>query len=81
MGLREELAAVAPRTGIVCTVCDYLAEAPKDDAEALNDAMADAKFRATTIQRALANMGVTSMSVGSIRRHRRQECYGTKSSG
>lgn len=81
MGLREELAAVAPRTGLRCTVCDYLKTAPKEDAQALSDALADQAYRATTIQRALTNTGVTTISVGSLRRHRRNECHATKASG
>ena len=81
MGLREELAAVAPRRGLTCTVCDYLVEAPKEDATALTEAMNDPKYRATTIQRALANTGATTISAASVRRHRRQECHGTKVSG
>lgn len=81
MGLREELAAVAPRTGLTCTVCDYLKAAPKEDVTALNEALADQTYRATVIQRALANTGVTTVSVASVRRHRRNECHATKASG
>lgn len=82
MTLRDELAAIAPTVGgLTCTVCEYIDTLPKEDAQALNDALTNRRFHATMIQRAIANTGCHTVSVGTVRRHRRGECARTKDSG
>jgi hypothetical protein len=82
MSLSDELAAVAPTySGLNCTVCDYLGTLDKTDAEALTQALANPRYHATMIQRAIANTGCNTVSVGSLRRHRRGECARVRDSG
>ena len=82
MTLSDELAAAAPApSGLVCTVCEYIETLDKTDTEALTLALANPRYHATMIQRAITNTGCTTVSVGSLRRHRRGECARVKDSG
>lgn len=72
--LADALAKQKPRYGgSTCSVCDLIATLDKKDADALNDALGDIRMPGTFITRALSEYGVT-VSVGTLRRHRRREC-------
>lgn len=75
MGLSDALAKAKQdsRGGTTCGVCKIIATLDKDDAAALDAAMADKSIFASTIVRALAAEGhkVTS---GTLQRHRRGGC-------
>ena len=72
--LAEALAKQQPRNGgLVCTVCELLTELKQEDKDALTHALANVKMPATIIARALDDYG-KGISVGTLRRHRRQEC-------
>jgi len=62
-------------------VCEYVRSLDKNDAEALTQALDDRRYHATMIHKAITNIGCHTVSVSSIRRHRRGECAGTKDSG
>lgn len=77
-GLRGELAKMNPVVGGgKCHVCDVLVALDTEDSLALREALESRQFHATMIAKALDNIG-QSVSVGSIRRHRRGECVAGK---
>jgi hypothetical protein len=72
--LADALAKQQPRHGgLICTVCELLAELKQEDADALTQALQNHRMPATLITRALEEYG-KGISVGTLRRHRRQEC-------
>lgn len=56
-----------------CNLCTITAALPKDEASALNEALADSTFSGAGISRALKAVG-HSISGGSVQRHRKGEC-------
>ena len=78
MSLRGELEKMNPVVGgATCHLCDVLPRLSEADREALQEALESRSFHATMIARALENIG-QPVSVGSIRRHRRNECAAGK---
>jgi hypothetical protein len=76
MGLKEALAAsTRQRPGYRCGVCKLLDDLPKDDADALREALADPQVQGAQIARALHAEGI-DVSQHSVQRHRRQDCQG-----
>jgi hypothetical protein len=74
VSLKEALAAQAPkRGGPSCYLCQAMRDMPKDDRQALEEALSDHRFAATMVSRALTDSGY-HVTVGSVRRHRRGEC-------
>lgn len=74
MSLRDQIHAESViKKGPTCSVLILLGELNKDDAEALREAMADAKVPGTSIARALLREG-HRMSANNIQRHRRGMC-------
>ena len=77
-GLRDELNKVNPSIGGgTCHMCDIIVMLSKEDSEALQEALDSRSFHATMIARALESIG-QSVSVSSVRRHRRGECAAGK---
>lgn len=74
MSLRGELEKMNPIVGGgTCHLCDLLPRLSEDDRGALETALESRTFHATMIAKALENIG-QSVSVASVRRHRRGEC-------
>lgn len=71
-----ELAATTPtktQKGPTCSVCITIADLPPDEAAALNDLLADPRWRYTTLADALAEQGYPLKSFV-LGRHARGEC-------
>jgi hypothetical protein len=74
LSLADALKAAKPnRGGPSCHLCDIFADLPKDDRDALTEALNDRRMAATMITKALTDSGY-DIGVGSVRRHRRGEC-------
>jgi hypothetical protein len=72
--LAEALSSQAPRHGgPYCQVCELIPSLNKEDVNALNEALDNARVTATMIVRALEEYGA-SISIATLRRHRRKEC-------
>jgi hypothetical protein len=76
MAFSDSLAAVSPaRRGGVCVACRIVEKMNPADKLALSAACADERITAPMIVDALRSEGFT-VSIGSVRRHRRGECQG-----
>ena len=74
MGLKEAIAAHSnSRPGYRCTVCTLLDELPKDDAEALREALRDPAVKGSWIAKALESEG-HAIRQNTVTRHRRGDC-------
>ena len=74
MGLKEALEANSfSRPGYRCRICVLLDELPKDDAEALREALLDPAVKGSWIAKALESEG-HSVRQNTVQRHRRQDC-------
>lgn len=66
--------------GPSCVVCDLIPTLSKDDANALNQALENPRLTGTMIVRALEDYG-TTVSISTLRRHRRKECSAFRNVG
>ena len=79
--LAEALAQQVPNNGgPSCVVCDMLPTLDKQDVAALNAALDNPRITGTMIVRALSEYGAT-VSISTLRRHRRKECAAFRNVG
>ena len=62
--------------GATCTVCEFVTNLSREEADAFNALMSDAKIPAAAISRVLERNDIT-LKAGVLTRHRRKECRGT----
>jgi hypothetical protein len=66
--------------GPSCQLCDAIPSLNKEDANTLKEALENPRLAGTMIARALDDYGVT-VSIATLRRHRRKECSAFHSVG
>lgn len=77
--LADALAQQTPNNGgPSCLVCDLIPTLGNDDVTALNAALENPRITGTMIVRALEQYG-TTVSISTLRRHRRKECAAFRS--